>query len=547
MAASQAANEMVLLVVETASIQKYIFSSNRLSENIGASYLVAAATGQWAFQALRDAVQSHGGTHNIVEHDNDLRIDDDIRIEQSETEAEVLYAAGGNFVVLFRSVDTARAFTRLLSGRALQDAPGLRMVIHSIPFIWGQDTLKDSLSRVFREIKAKRSVEAGSIPLAGLGVTVMCQSTAMPAVAHVKGNDGDKRAASAEVNAKLNAVDRANDYLRSKIPPPSGHSYPLDLDKLGRTRGESSYIAIVHADGDGIGRIMQSIGSNHDASQVREHIHDLRRFSQHLAAAANHALQDTLQTLQESFVKSKEVAELLGGRYDEKEIYLPFRPLVFGGDDVTFVCDGRIGIGLAIEYLRQFERNAQVWLADDISADTRLTSCAGVAIVKSHFPFARAYELAEDLTKNAKKYRRALDADVACLDWHITPTGIYGDVDEIREREYCVATGSLTLRPVALDTSDIRSWATIAAGLHAFQGNEWQEKRNKAKALREKLREGSNAVQEFERQYNQKLPTIDGFEHGWGKTSPHCAYFDALELMDLYLPLAEGMPDEARP
>jgi hypothetical protein len=28
---------------------------------------------------------------------------------------------------------------------------------------------------------------------------------------------------------------------------------------------------------------------------------------------------------------------------------LPFRPIVFGGDDVTFICDGRLGLSLATQ------------------------------------------------------------------------------------------------------------------------------------------------------------------------------------------------------
>ena len=36
--------EFYLLRVEASSIQDYIFGSNRLRENIGASYLVAAVT-----------------------------------------------------------------------------------------------------------------------------------------------------------------------------------------------------------------------------------------------------------------------------------------------------------------------------------------------------------------------------------------------------------------------------------------------------------------------------------------------------------------------
>jgi len=43
---------MYLIVVDTMQIQPYIFGSNRLRENLGASYLVAQATEDWAWDHL---------------------------------------------------------------------------------------------------------------------------------------------------------------------------------------------------------------------------------------------------------------------------------------------------------------------------------------------------------------------------------------------------------------------------------------------------------------------------------------------------------------
>jgi len=37
-------NEFYLVIVDTTGIQSYIFGSNRLRENVGASFLVHAAT-----------------------------------------------------------------------------------------------------------------------------------------------------------------------------------------------------------------------------------------------------------------------------------------------------------------------------------------------------------------------------------------------------------------------------------------------------------------------------------------------------------------------
>lgn len=508
-------NKLYLLAVDTIGIQKYIFSSNRLRENIGASHLVASVTGQWAFDAVREATDKH----NV--RNDDCVVDDSVTIDQPATAAEVLYSGGGNFVVLFRGEEVVKAFTRTLSRRVLAEAPGLRLMIHSIPFVLGEDALGEKLNQLFKEIKERRSTQSNVMPIAGLGVTVMCRSTGLPAVGTP--TISEPYVASAEVLAKIAAADGANVRLSRDLPPGDGHTYPLDLDDLGRTPGESSLIAVVHADGDGIGKKIEEIGNNYpQPHQLRGHIDHLRGFSDMLAEASRNALKSTVSYLWQLAKASKEVAELF------KKQYIPFRPLVFGGDDVTFVSDGRIGLALVLKYLEEFQ------------AASGLTACAGVAIVKSHYPFARAYELAEELCQSAKAYRRTSDATNCYLDWHFTTSGIYGDLKEIRQREYAVSAGSLTLRPVSAFGSDTRSWETIAAGLKAFQGEAWREKRNKAKMLREKLRGGRPVVQEFETLYGQELPSINGFEHGWSADADgYSGYFDAIELMDLYLPLLQ--------
>ena len=55
--------DYTLTVLETASIQSYIFNSNELRENIGASHLVYMATTYWVKEALERA---SGTTHNYV-------------------------------------------------------------------------------------------------------------------------------------------------------------------------------------------------------------------------------------------------------------------------------------------------------------------------------------------------------------------------------------------------------------------------------------------------------------------------------------------------
>ncbi|GBC77427.1 hypothetical protein HRbin08_00905 [bacterium HR08] len=551
---------MYLVIVDTAQIQPYIFGSNRLRENVGASHLVAQATTAWAKEAVRQVA----ARHNIQ---SEGTLDDTKSIENPSDplDAEVLYAGGGNFVVLFRDESSAKAFTRVLSRKVLTDVPDLQLVIVHNPFDWGE-SLAQKIKATFMKLAEEKRARIPSAPLLGLGVTVMCRSTGLPAVAVARAiRDDPERPVSAEILAKLRAVERkdgspseADQRLRELLPPPDGYDYPSQLDHLGGTRGEHNFIAVVHADGNGLGQRIMAIGEKYrDPSQNREYIKVLRSFSEEVDRAAQQALKDVLDQLARRIqtdggnrivhqnALGKIIAEVQLRREDGKWL-LPFRPIVFGGDDVTFVCDGRLGLSLAIEYMRRLEEHTRN-LPD---GKGRLTACAGVAIVKAHYPFARAYALADELCRKAKNYRRIIrdfhgDWDGSCLDWHFALSGLSGGIEEIREREYSVSDGSLTLRPVTLGHNPKerhRTWTVIEKGITEFQGENWAGRRNKVKALRDALREGPRAVQYFRMKFNenQPLPEVEPSLTDWKSTGWQggcCGYFDALELADWFIPL----------
>lgn len=569
----------ILVGVESAHIQSYIFGSNRLRENVGASYVVAQATDQW----VKEAVPKEG--------------------------AAVLYAGGGNSVIWFRTSELARVFTRELSGRALMEAPGLQITINHCNLDDTKETLSTVVSKLLKSLKPARSAIPRYGALAGLGVTAACESTGLPAVAYKEVARNESRYVSAEVKEKLDKFQDADKMLEKVLGLGLGerdYTYPYDLDELGREEGEASFIAVAHADGNGMGRRVSGIGAVFDITEDEVgYVDTLRAFSDGIKTMTQNAMWRLLDLLKRNVYFDDKLKKYVIGveerqsriilEYDprrEKKIVLPFRPLVTGGDDVTFICDGRIGLSLAVAFLRFFEEESQSVIADlrrrleeqyntaiqrnILSPDDQeklveianevlepITACAGVAIVKTHYPFSRAYELAEGLCDKAKKFKRDNNIKGSALDWHFTPGGLYGDIeDDIREREYRIRTQeedstpivwNFTLRPVSLEGEHpLRNWPLIDRVLSEFQ-YKWSGKRNKAKALRDSLRGGQPSVSLFANRYEQALPVVDGFVDGWHlseKTGErdeetnelklvhhYCCYEDALELMDLYIPL----------
>lgn len=545
-------SKFTVTVIDTTGIQSYVFGSNRLRENIGASYLLAQATGDWVKEIL----------------EKDLKVPKCLQyepIEKSGLAAELVYAGGGNAMVIFRTHKLAIEFTQKLSKKVLHDAPGVNLVVAHGEFDWDAGSLYKIVQELMKnELDRKKYGRIPSAPLLGLGVTTTCNSTQLPAIGrsdepkYKMPAESKPYLVSRETGAKLQVVNHANVKLKEEIFQSEilkDYKIALDFDDFGRTEGESSYLAIVHADGNSMGERFQKIG---EGKCDHEYINDLRSLSESVNQAGINALKEVTKILVESIQPDEERKKKVKGQFEIKDNFLPFRPIVYGGDDVTFVCDGRLGLELAALYLQKLQEQP-------IADGEPLKACAGISIVKTHYPFARSYELSEALCREAKRYvKQKNEGNFAALDWHIAASGLSGSIQEIREREYHVKIpesskiAHLEMRPVRLEQhqSDWHTWNGFTTVVKEFnqEGSYWKERRNKVINLREVLRKGSGATKEFLNGYRlQPLPLIpdpsgrsqklaqEGWLHGV------CGYFDAIEAMEFYISLGEETDESISP
>ncbi len=534
----------VLTIVDVTGTQRYIFGTNKLRENIGASEIVFQATDKW----VRDLA---GGN--------------------------VVYCGGGNALLLFDNPAEAKEFARSYSKKVLQGAPNLDVVLaHSKAFemISPLDELEIStgetdefnqpitrtetrpsvlkiVDETFQALGRKKANRSVSAPLLGLSVSAQCVSTGGAANGlerkskkYVSAESLAKSIKSADANARLEQELFAHleKYTWSNLDL----EVPVDFDHLGRTKGDASYIAVVHTDGNGMGKRVEAVGKS--ATDNKRWVNSVSALSNSIREKNTFALQRTIEFLLDNLSEDHtaivgengESIELIQTETDARKRYLPFRPLIFGGDDLTFVCDARIALDLTVFYLRELGKLT-------LSDNKPLYARAGIAIVKSHYPFARAYQLAEDLAQSAKEKITELDdtnKEVYALDWHVAMSGLFGSIEEIRRREYTVPQGKLNMRPLSLRKEGWQYWENFESVIKEFQiADRWKGKRNKVKALREALRGGSNETQKFLRSYQiGKLPNIEGrsgIENDGWNVSNICGYFDAIEMLDLYLPLSE--------
>ena len=535
-----------IVVFGAASLQRYIFQSNRLKENIGASYLAA----HWLGKGLVCATQADTTGWDEYARDHEINMLED-PVDKDKA-INLIYIGGGNAALLCQSQDIAKKAVTTWSREVLKHAQDLRVVV-------GYGNVKSSLAEAYREAlnDLERCEEAPAFgsTLYSLPVVHTCDTTGQPASEHRKGesnqdaeNDRDEWVSQSAVHKQDAAGTEkspgpAQDHIKEMFPSilernkqlPKLQRFALNLDKeLGGRIGES-HIAVVHADGNEMGRLLNQV-IDEENKEDNKFLHNLRAFSASTTHLSHKALEKTLQYLKD---------QLPLGALDNPDEVFPLRPIVYGGDDLTFVCDGRVGLDLAAYYLKQFSKGKIRFCGDDKFVD----ACAGVAIVPTKFPFARAYGFADELCRLAKVHRRyENNLKGSWLDFQIFQEGATKSIKALREAQYhSLERGRQRLdqRPyeVSIKSTDKpQGWDRFVKIIREFQSKQWP--RSRAKGLLQALVQGPATTKTFivyTQWGGQQLPPPEN-ETGWTsvedekKTTP---YFDPLEALDFYIEVKE--------
>ncbi len=522
-----------LTLIDVLGIQSFVFTTNRLRHAVAGSALVDRLP-RW----IEDACGS----------------------------VTVIFAAGGNAALRFADGQQARSGMTRLSRLVHDQAPGLEFA--AVHRDYQQGGLARAILDAQVELQQEKPRRRPSVPLLGLGVTAACVETHLPATdLWSEAPDSEQRPASAAVlcrESRLVAVQEGwvdVRHLWNGLLPPGHESFsqgagqpcrlrfPTEVDHLGRTRDDRSLLGVVHIDGNGIGPAI--------ATWLREQAkagtpdEDLCRRYQQLSAGLTALGCDAFKAVVRRVCAAIRFDD---GKYelfssarpglgfplhrDGSDLHLPIRPLILGGDDLTFVCDGRIALDLAAVALGTF----QVASLDPIGA---VRACAGIAIARTHAPILRVYGLAEELCAGAKRFLREEKQAGACaLDWHMGFTSPSESLDELRERQYRQGNLCLTRRPYYLDGIEPqRTWTWLASVIDGFAAPPWLDRRSKTKQLPDLARQGQDAVQRSLASWRTSTPslTLPGGLPQNGYHGNATSLVDAVELLDLHLPLNPGV------
>lgn len=514
----------LLLIMEVSQKQAYIFKNKELKKNIDASYTIDEITSSGYFEKYfpeyyneeKNLVYSGGG-HTILVFDNDVEENDNTGKENQ-----------------------AVRFAKKLSKQIFCDYDGLEVFIKIMDYNENDDPSKN-IQNLMKKLEEKKAIRRASFRQGTFGMEVS------------KGEaervfDSEKKEKEAE-QRKKDAENRREKRIREekkKIQEEETTHYELvtQLEKLGGNKDDNNFIAVVHIDGNLMGKKVQE--NDKELRKILDRISDPEKkldmyrekkqeFSEKidkLFKGAYSDMQDAVKKqIENGNLKDLSLEEVVN---EEKQINFPVRRIITAGDDICFVSEGRIGIECAVEYMKALWKRSK----------GENSACAGVAIVHQSYPFYKAYEIAESLCSSAKKYNASLDkegcANACAIDWHIEYGEMYGGLDEIR-KHYVDADGkSILARPYFVcgkaeyeGKAGNRTYADFKQTMEEMEyalHNKCEDEedrmiaRRKLKELRTYLKESDEAVDAY-----FKKSRLDQY------LTKNDKNFDVIEVMDTYI------------
>ncbi len=383
-------------------IQQFIFQTNELKDIAGASELVE----QICTSAFLEEF-GNGGTPIVN--------------------------AAGNIKYIFTDEKACRNAVLNFPKKVMEMAPGITISQAVVKF---ETDFASAVNELERRLRAQRNKPMPSMTVGLMGIQ-RSRQTGLPCVKFIDEKPVDdavakKKAMSGESRVKVCANAFGTEekegsgtfFLTKEQLKQIAH----DINDITR-EGVNDWIAVIHADGNGLGQIIQQIGTKED---------EFSRFSKMLDRATKLAAQAAYRKIQSYFVN-----------------HIPIRPIVLSGDDFTVICRADFAVEYVSVFIEEFEKETGRKKADRDGADelgdilsrhdvfnedgNKLSACAGIAFIKSSYPFYYGYQLAEALCSEAKKDAKKGLGDgklpQSCLMFHKVQDSFIESYADIEARE----------------------------------------------------------------------------------------------------------------
>lgn len=387
----------VAYLFEARSIQSYLFAGGKLRDMMSASDMVDRLCDQVLDQALAQ-----------------LAMTDECKASGNLTSVRFPRRAGGAFYALLDDKAQAKKLRDLWSFTVARYLPGLE----ALHVIAEGASDAEAVGNGQKKLLAARNMPPAALPEGG-PLVVRCQRTGLPAVDADSDEPIDaalrrRRQSDKESDSDSGQRRLGRKFLSARKEETNAAKYvfPCDFELSGRERNdpyvfpfnnEKRTVAIVHADGNGLGIILRQLSKSIE-SRPEEYAQAFRGFSEALERATETAAQQA----------TAEVLKPAAKQHPDNRRTLPARPLVLGGDDLTTILRADLALAFTQKFIEAFETSSEKELTQwqtglksrGLSTEglpSYLTACAGIVFIRANQPFSQAYELAESLCQRAKK------------------------------------------------------------------------------------------------------------------------------------------------
>lgn len=440
-----------LSILEVSQKQAYIFKSKKVKDNIINSAIIAYVLSK---EYLSELLSENGYSE----------------------EKNMVYSGGGHTILEFDSMEKAKRIVGIITESVYRQFDSLQIFAKIIEYDEAESP-KVNLNNLVSALESKKSIRRSNFKQGSYGIEAIDVNT-LDVVAKNISEDRKK------VEEKENA-DTEHKFT------PDGFKAVKQFSELGGTEKESNFIAVVHIDGNGMGKRVNDLYDSKNALGWEKFKKTIRQFSEEIDADFKEAYMKMVKVVADNIQKEKLNISL-------KDNNFPVRRIITAGDDICFVAEGRIGIECARIFLEKLSEN---WNKVD---GQHYSACAGVAIVHQKYPFYRAYELAEMLCSNAKKYGAKIMPDdngssVSSIDWHVEFGEMKDSLEEIR-KAYITADGNrLNIRPYIVKAPDkilgnkefiMKKYDNFKKIIRNIMSNENKYGTGKIKGMRSVLKKG---------------------------------------------------------